>query len=56
MDTLSTAVEHLNAWFHTPFQTPLDPLDIALVVGIVMVAIIAWNFVLFHIRIAAETV
>jgi hypothetical protein len=43
-------------WLNTPFTTPLSPYDIALLVGIVLISIIAWNLVLYHIRIAAEAI
>ena len=43
-------------WLNAPFKTPLDPVSVVLLVGIVLVAIIGWNFVLYHVRIAAETI
>lgn len=42
-------------WLNTPFVTPLSPWSVALLVGIVLVSVIAWNMLLFHIRIAAES-
>lgn len=50
------AVQSLLGWLKAPFATPLNPVDIFLVVGVIMVAIILWNMILFHIRIAAESV
>ena len=44
------------AWLHAPFSTPLDPLSLFLIVGVIAVAIIAWNLILYHVRIAAETI
>lgn len=41
-------------WIRTPFSTPLSPWSIMLLVGVVLVSIIAWNMVLYHVRIAAE--
>jgi hypothetical protein len=43
------------SWINTPFDTPMSPWSVALLVGVVLVAIIGWNLVLYHIRIAAET-
>lgn len=43
-------------WINTPFRTPMSPWDIALLVGVVLVALIAWNLILYHIRIAAEAI
>jgi hypothetical protein len=43
-------------WFHQPFQTPLNTADIILLVGIVVIALWLWGLVLYHVRIAAETI
>lgn len=43
-------------WINAPFKSPLDPLDIFLIVGIVIFASLAWTFVLYHIRIAGEAI
>jgi hypothetical protein len=53
---ITGAVESLWQWLNSPFTTPLDPVSVFLLVGTVIVAIIAWNFILFHIRIAAEAI
>lgn len=50
------AVDGLWTWLNTPFTTAMSPVDIMLLVGIVIVSIIAWNFILYHIRIAAESI
>jgi hypothetical protein len=42
-------------WIRTPLTTPLSPWTVMLLVGVVIIAVIAWNLVLYHIRIAAET-
>lgn len=42
-------------WLNTPFTTPMSPWSVALLVGVVLVAVIGWNLLLYHIRIAAET-
>lgn len=35
-------------WFHTPFQTPLDPIHIALTTVIVVTVFFLWSRVLAH--------
>lgn len=44
----------LYTWLQTPFKTPMSPASVMLLVGVIMVAILAWNLILYHIRIAAE--
>lgn len=41
-------------WLNTPFKTPLSPWSIMLLVGVVLVSVLMWNMILFHVRIAAE--
>jgi hypothetical protein len=48
-----TAVWH---WLNTPFTTPLSPASVAILVGVILVSVIIWNLVLYHIRIAAESI
>lgn len=43
-------------WLNTPFTTPMSPWSVALLVGVVLVSVIAWNLLLYHIRIAAESI
>jgi hypothetical protein len=52
----SDGIAAVWTWINKPFTTPLDPMDVFLLVGIVLVAIISWNLILYHIRIAAETI
>jgi len=52
--TISGAVGSLWAWLNEPFQRPLSPVGLALIVGAILIAVILWNFILYHIRIAAE--
>jgi hypothetical protein len=42
-------------WLNQPFSRPMSPIGITLIVGAVLIAVIVWNLVLYHIRIAAET-
>jgi hypothetical protein len=55
-NAMGAGVTGLFDWLNAPFSTPLDPVSVFLLVGIVLVAIIGWNFVLYHVRIAAETI
>lgn len=50
------AFDDLFEWLNTPFTTPLDPWSLFLGVGVVIFAIIAWNLILYHVRLAAQTV
>lgn len=44
------------SWLQTPFTTPLSPWSVFLLVGVVIIAVIAWNMILYHVRIAAEAI
>jgi hypothetical protein len=50
------AIQHVWDWINKPFTTPLSTVEITLIVGVILVAVILWQFILFHIRIAAETI
>jgi hypothetical protein len=50
------AVIGLWDWLNRPFTQPMSPVTLGLAVGVVLVAIIFWNFILYHIRIAAEAI
>jgi hypothetical protein len=43
-------------WINRPLQTPWSPVDISLAVGVVLISVIVWNLLLYHIRIAAEAI
>jgi hypothetical protein len=53
---MSGAIEEVWDWVNQPFTTPMNPGTVFILVGIVLVAVVVWNLVLFHIRIAAETI
>jgi hypothetical protein len=44
------------AWINRPFTSAMSPADVFLLVGVVIVAAIVWNLILYHIRIAAEAI
>jgi hypothetical protein len=52
----SGAIESLWQWLNTPFTTAMDPVNVFLLVGIVIISIVAWNFILYHIRVAGEAI
>lgn len=52
----SHAVTTVWGWLNQPFTHPLAPVNLFLLVGIVLIAAIVWNLVLYHIRIAAEAI
>lgn len=54
--TIAGAFSDVWNWINTPLTTPLAPSSIMLIVGIILISIIVWNLVLFHIRIAAEAI
>jgi hypothetical protein len=49
-------VQPVLDFLNEPFTTPLSKADVFLLVGTILVAIILWNLILFHIRIAAESI
>jgi hypothetical protein len=42
-------------WLNAPFTTNMSPIDVGLLVGTVIIAILVWNLILYHLRIAAES-
>ncbi|PWT78034.1 MAG: hypothetical protein C5B60_01765 [Chloroflexi bacterium] len=50
------AVTGVWDWLQKPFTTHMAPVDVFLLVGVVIIAAIIWNLVLYHIRIAAEAI
>ena len=54
--TVGDAINGVWDWLNTPFQSKLSPVTVFAYVGAVLVAIILWNLILYHVRIAAETI
>jgi hypothetical protein len=54
--TVGSAVTDVWAWLNKPFTQAMSPVDVFLLIGIVIVAALVWNLVLYHVRIAAETI
>lgn len=54
--TVTGAANHVWEWLNTPFTQPMNPTSIFALVGAVIVSILLWNLILYHIRIAAETI
>lgn len=50
------AITEFDDWLTTPFKTPMSPWSVALLVGVVLVSILAWNLIIYHVRIAAEAI
>jgi hypothetical protein len=42
-------------WLNEPLAGSMSPVALSLLVGVILVALILWNIVLMHIRLAAET-
>lgn len=53
--TVQDAVNSVWSWLNAPLSQPMSPTGIFLLVGTILIAIILWNLILYHIRIAAET-
>ena len=49
-------IEGVWNWINAPFIGGASPEDVAILVGVVMVSIVLWSLILYHIRIAAETI
>ena len=43
-------------WINKPFTQAMAPIDVFLLVGVVIIAAVIWNLVLYHVRIAAEAI
>jgi hypothetical protein len=54
--SMSGAVSGVWQWLNTPFKTPFSPVTTFAAVGAVLVAILLWNMILYHVRIAAESI
>jgi hypothetical protein len=54
--TVTDAVNDVWEWLNTPFKQPMSAVGIFALVGSAIVAIFLWNLILYHIRIAAETI
>jgi hypothetical protein len=53
---MSGAVNGVWSWLNKPFSTPFSPVTTFAAVGAVIVAILLWNMILYHVRIAAESI
>ena len=54
--TVSDAINGVWEWLNTPFNSQMSIVTVFGYVGAIIVAIIAWNLLLYHVRIAAETI
>lgn len=54
--TMADTVSGLWNWLNTPFQRPMSPVTIFAITGSILIAIVLWNLILYHIRIAAEAI
>lgn len=51
-----SVVSDLRDWVEAPFVGKVSILDLFLITGIVLIAAFLWSLVLYHVRIAAETI
>ena len=42
------------AWVNRPFQSPMAPIDVVLLIGVIIIGFAIWGMILYHIRIASE--
>lgn len=54
--TVSNAINGVWEWLNTPFNSQVSIVTVFGYVGAIAVAIILWNLILYHVRIAAETI
>lgn len=54
--TISGGIVSVWRWLNVPFKQPMSPVSLTLMVGVILIAVIFWNFILYHIRIAAEEI
>lgn len=50
------AIDGVWQWLNTPFNSKLSPVTVFAYVGVILIAIVLWNLILYHVRIAAETI
>lgn len=53
---MGDAINSVWTWLNKPFETPFSPVTTFAAVGAVLVAILLWNMILYHVRIAAESI
>lgn len=53
--TLGNAFNSFWQWLNQPLTQPISAYNIFLLIGAVLIAIILWNLILYHVRIAAES-
>lgn len=53
---VKSVVNDFWGWINKPFTTPMTPGSLTMIVGTIIVAILLWNLVLYHVRIAAEAI
>lgn len=53
---ITSVLQWFTSWLNKPFTTPMNPLEIVVLVGIILISVIFWNLILYHIKLAAETI
>lgn len=54
--TMADTITAIWDWLNTPFRRPMSPVTLFAIVGSLLIAVIVWNLILYHIRIAAEAI
>lgn len=53
---MGAAISEFKAWLDQPFTSNMSPMSVFILIGVIAVSILAWNFILYHVRIAAESI
>jgi hypothetical protein len=54
--TMGDAFNSVWGWLNEPFTSKLSPVGIFALIGTILVAMLLWNLILYHMRIAAEAI
>lgn len=53
---MDKVLNEVNGWVQAPFTSPVDLWNLFLLSGLVLVFIMVWMMILYHIRIASQGV
>jgi hypothetical protein len=53
--TLASYFGQLQSWLAAPFMGAISPTGVFMLIGAIVISLIFWNLILYHIRIASET-
>ena len=53
---VKAVIQDFYDWINSPFTEPMTPGSVFVLIGVILVGILLWNMILFHVRIAAEAI